>query len=225
MAVIVVGGHSRSIGKTSVVAGLIARLPAFRWTAFKITQYGHGFCTADGAPCDCQTDDHTIAISAERDPNTGTDSARFLAAGAVKSLWVRTRQGMLAEAMRRIRKEIAAAESAGGHVILESNSILQFLRPDLYLTVLDHATADFKGSAPPLPSTAPTPSFSVNPASGSGPAAGPVARGICPKANPLVVSAPADYITATRLAAFAASPAYRCAICRPLKSSIPFVSV
>lgn len=147
MAVIVVGGHSRSIGKTSVVASLIARLPEFHWTAFKITQYGHGFCTADGAPCDCQTDDHTIAISAERDPSTGTDSARFLAAGAVKSLWVRTRQGMLAEAMPRIRKELAAAETAGGHAILESNSILQFLRPDLYLTVLDHATADFKDSA------------------------------------------------------------------------------
>ena len=143
MAVIVVGGHSRSVGKTSVVASLIARLPEFHWTAFKITQYGHGFCTADGAPCDCQTDDHTIAISAERDPNTGTDSARFLAAGAVKSFWVRTRQGMLAEAMPRIRKELAAAENA----ILESNSILQFLRPDLYLTVLDNATADFKDSA------------------------------------------------------------------------------
>ena len=143
MAVIVVGGHSRSIGKTAVVAGLIARLPEFNWTAFKITQYGHGFCTADGAPCDCQTDDHTVAISAERDPNTGTDSARFLAAGATRSLWVRTRQGMLAEAMPRIRKELAAAENA----ILESNSILQFLRPDLYLTVLDHATADFKDSA------------------------------------------------------------------------------
>ncbi|MBV8436517.1 MAG: hypothetical protein JOY95_03295 [Silvibacterium sp.] len=143
MAVIVVGGHSRSIGKTSVVASLIARLPEFHWTAFKITQYGHGFCTADGAPCDCQTDDHTVAISAERDPGTGTDSARFLAAGAVKSLWVRTRQGMLAEAMPRIRKELASAENA----ILESNSILQFLRPDLYLSVLDHATADFKDSA------------------------------------------------------------------------------
>ena len=143
MAVIVVGGHSRSIGKTSVVASLIARLPEFHWTAFKITQYGHGFCTADGAPCDCQTDDHTVAISAERDPGTGTDSARFLAAGAEKSLWVRTRQGMLAEAMPRIRKELASAENA----ILESNSILQFLRPDLYLSVLDHATADFKDSA------------------------------------------------------------------------------
>ena len=143
MAIIVVGGHSRSVGKTSVVAGLIARMPEMKWTAFKITQYGHGFCTADGAPCDCQTDDHTLAISEERDAASGTDSARFLAAGAVRSLWVRTRQGMLAEAMPRIRKELDAAENA----ILESNSIMQFLQPDLYLTVLDAGTADFKDSA------------------------------------------------------------------------------
>ena len=143
MAIVVVGGHSRSVGKTSVAASLIARLPERNWTAFKITQFGHGFCSADGKPCDCQTDEHTIAISAEHDPNTGTDSARFLAAGAKRSLWVRTRIGCLAEAMPRIAKEIALAEN----VIFESNSLLQLLRPDLYLAVLDHATADFKPSA------------------------------------------------------------------------------
>lgn len=143
MAVVVVGGHSRNIGKTSVVAGLILRLPEMRWTAMKITQYGHGFCTADGAPCDCATDDHTRAISEERNRSSGTDTARFLAAGAVRSIWVRTRLGMLAESMPRIRKELATAENA----ILESNSILQFLRPDLYLVVLHPGTADFKDSA------------------------------------------------------------------------------
>jgi hypothetical protein len=143
MAIVVVGGHSRNVGKTSVVAALIARLPQHNWTACKITQFGHGFCSANGEPCDCQTDEHTIAISAERDPNTGTDSARFLAAGAKRSLWVRTRIGHLADAMPRIRQEIDAAEN----IIFESNSLLQFLRPDLYLTVLDHATSDFKDSA------------------------------------------------------------------------------
>jgi molybdopterin-guanine dinucleotide biosynthesis protein len=143
VAVVVIGGHSRSVGKTSVVAGLIARLPEMRWTAMKITQYGHGFCTADGAPCDCQTDDHTLAISEERNAESGTDTARYLVAGAARSVWVRTRQGRLAEAMPRIRKELAAAEN----VILESNSVMQFLRPDLYLSVLDAGTADFKESA------------------------------------------------------------------------------
>jgi molybdopterin-guanine dinucleotide biosynthesis protein len=143
MAIVVVGGHSRSVGKTSVAAAIIARLPQMRWTAFKITQFGHGFCTANGEPCDCQTDDHTLAVSEERSRTSGTDTARFLASGAERSIWVRTRQGMLAEAMPRIRKELALAENA----ILESNSILQFLKPDLYLTVLDAGTADFKDSA------------------------------------------------------------------------------
>ncbi len=143
MAIVVVGGHSRNIGKTSVVAGLIARLPEYHWTAFKITQYGHGFCTADGAPCDCQTDDHTMAVSQERDAASGTDSSRYLAAGAARSLWVRTRTGMLAEAMPRIRRELEQAENA----IIESNSILRFLKPDIYLSVLDAGTADFKESA------------------------------------------------------------------------------
>jgi len=143
MAIVVVGGHSRDVGKTSVVAALIARLPEMRWTAFKITQFGHGFCTANGEPCDCQTDEHTVAVSEERDSQSGTDSARFLAAGALRSFWVRTRIGNLAAAMPRLRKEIAAAQN----VILESNSIMGFLRPDLYLSVLDQAKADFKDSA------------------------------------------------------------------------------
>jgi hypothetical protein len=143
MAILVVGGHSREVGKTSVAAAIIARLPEMHWTAFKITQFGHGFCTANGEPCDCQTDEHTVAVSEERNAASGTDSARYLAAGAMRSFWVRTRIGNLAAAMPRIRKEIAAAEN----VILESNSILGFLRPDLYLSVLDQAKADFKDSA------------------------------------------------------------------------------
>jgi len=147
MAIVVVGGHTRNIGKTSVVAGLIRALPEMRWTAFKITQFGHGVCSANGEPCDCETAEHTIAVSEERDPATGTDSARYLEAGAVRSFWVRTRQGQLAEAMPRLRKEFERAQADGGNVIVESNSILRFLRPDVFLTVLDPATKDFKESA------------------------------------------------------------------------------
>lgn len=143
MAVVVVGGHSRSVGKTSVVAGIIAALPEMHWTAFKITQYGHGVCSANGGPCDCATDDHSLAVTEELNRSGESDSSRFLVSGATRSLWVRTRQGMLAEAMPRLRKELADAENA----ILESNSVIRFLRPDLYLTVLDGANPDFKASA------------------------------------------------------------------------------
>ena len=118
MAIIVIGGHSRSVGKTSVVAGLIAALPEFHWTAIKITQYGHGICSANGELCDCATDDHTWAVTEERDRSGESDTSRFLVSGAARSLWVRTRQGMLAEAMPRVREELAGADNA----ILESNS-------------------------------------------------------------------------------------------------------
>jgi hypothetical protein len=144
MAIVVVGGHSRDIGKTSVVAGLIAAMPEFHWTAFKVTQFGHGMCSANGEPCDCETAAHTVAVSEERaGGDSTTDSGRYLAAGALRSFWVRTRAGDLSEAMPRIRREIAQAEN----VVIESNSILRFLRPDLYLSVLDPSTADFKDSA------------------------------------------------------------------------------
>jgi hypothetical protein len=143
MAIVVIGGHSRSVGKTSVVAGLIAAMPERRWTAVKITQYGHGICSANGALCDCATDDHSWAITEEKDRSGESDTSRFLVAGAERSLWVRTRQGNLAEAMPSLRKQIAGVE----HVILESNSVMKFMRPDLYLAVLDYGTADFKRTA------------------------------------------------------------------------------
>jgi hypothetical protein len=143
MALIVIGGHSRSVGKTSVMAGLISAMPEFDWTAVKITQYGHGICSADGAACDCATADHSWAISEERDRTGESDTSRFLVAGALHALWVRTEQGRLAEAMPALRRRLQGARN----VIIESNSVLKFLRPDLYLTVLDPSTADFKNSA------------------------------------------------------------------------------
>jgi hypothetical protein len=45
--------------------------------------------------------------------------------------------------MPALRNRITGASN----VILESNSVMRFLKPDLYLTVLDYGTADFKASA------------------------------------------------------------------------------
>jgi hypothetical protein len=143
MVVIVVGGHSRSVGKTSVVAGLIFALRDLEWTAVKITQYGHGICSANGESCGCATGEHSWAISEETDRSGESDTSRFLTAGAARALWVRTEQGKLAEAMPRLRETLGNAR----HVIIESNSVMKFLRPDLYLPVLDPSVADFKNSA------------------------------------------------------------------------------
>ena len=45
--------------------------------------------------------------------------------------------------MPRLRQELARAENA----IVESNSVLRFMQPDVFVTVLDAGTADFKESA------------------------------------------------------------------------------
>ena len=143
MALVVVGGHSRSVGKTSVVAGLISSLRGFEWTAVKITQYGHGICSANGEPCDCASGEHSWAVTEERNRGGESDTSRFLLAGASRVYWARTEQGHLAEAMPTLRHRIASARN----VIIESNSVVKFLRPDLYLTVLDPSQQDFKNSA------------------------------------------------------------------------------
>jgi hypothetical protein len=148
--VIVVGGHTRSIGKTQLVCDLIAAFPNENWIAGKITQYGHGVCAQNGQDCDCAPDEHICAISWEKQASE-TDSGRFVAAGAHRSFWLRTKQGFLAEGMPLVRKALEELEgedqNTPGRVILESNTLLQFVRPSLYLMVLDPSKADFKDSA------------------------------------------------------------------------------
>jgi hypothetical protein len=142
-ALIVVGGHSRNVGKTSVVAGLIQALPEWDWSAMKITQFGHGICSASGSECDCcLAADHPYAIAQERHPGD-SDTGRFLEAGARRSYWVRTAIGQLANALPAVREVRATSRN----LIVESNSIVEFLTPDLYLVVLDYAQQDFKASS------------------------------------------------------------------------------
>jgi hypothetical protein len=157
---IVVGGHTRSIGKTQLVCDVIRAFPGTEWIAGKITQYGHGVCAQNGTDCDCAPTEHVCALDWETRGDTGTDSARFLEAGAKRSFWLRTKQGYLAEGLPLLRealKEVASGEGLqergqdvrvkGRAVIVESNSLMQFVRPSLYFAVIDPMKEDFKESA------------------------------------------------------------------------------
>jgi hypothetical protein len=121
---VVIGGHARKVGKTSVAAGLIGRLPEYHWTAVKITPSGAG------------------GLVEERRPGP-SDSGRYLAAGARRSFWLRVAPGRLGDAMPALQEILAGSENA----LVESGSVLEFLRPDLCLAVVDFACADFKSSA------------------------------------------------------------------------------
>jgi hypothetical protein len=150
MVLILVGGHSRNVGKTSVMVGLLRGLSQFVWTAVKITQFGHDVCSNTGTDCDCSVATHPYLLTEEIPKispydTTGefTDTARFLAAGAARSLWLRTRQGELASGLPALQAALQASEYA----MIESNSLRQFWTPQLYIQVFDPRNEDFKLSA------------------------------------------------------------------------------
>jgi hypothetical protein len=150
---IVVGGHTRSIGKTQLVCDVIRAFPRTEWIAGKITQYGHIVCARNGENCDCAPTEHVCALDWETHWDTGTDTARFLEAGAKRSFWLRTKQGYLAEGLPLLRAELKPVangedvESTDRAVIVESNSLMQFVKPSLYFAVIDPLKEDFKESA------------------------------------------------------------------------------
>ena len=141
---VVVGGHSRNIGKTSVVAGLIRKLRDRKWTAVKITQYGHGVCSNEGKACECvpTEPEHPFALTEEYEPSK-TDSGRFLAAGADRSFWLRAPAGELTRAATTLHKILDHSPN----VIVESNSVMELVQPDVFLMLLDFSCQDFKASS------------------------------------------------------------------------------
>jgi len=109
MMTVVVGGHSRNIGKTSVMAELIRRVHPPDWAAVKITQYGHGICSLDGEACSCDPVEHGFVLTEEHERTGRGDTRRFLQAGARRSFWLRfardSSTGPFPSLMRALRGE------------------------------------------------------------------------------------------------------------------------
>ena len=135
MALVVVGGQSRHVGKTSVVTGLIAAFPERAWTAAKITQDPHG---ADPSA--------SIMVHEELDRSGQSDSSRYLAAGAKRAFWVRIRRETARDAMLALPQHLKNPEN----LILESNRALEFLNPQVSLMVVDYESQEVKPSAQAL---------------------------------------------------------------------------
>jgi hypothetical protein len=81
--------------------------------------------------------------SEEKDPKASRDTSRYLAAGARRALWLRVREGRLAEALPGLLEALAGDE----HVIIESNSLLAFLQPAVFLLVIGESWRGWKASA------------------------------------------------------------------------------
>jgi len=138
-----VGGQRRKVGKSALVADIIAAFPNRNWTAVKITPYAESGCPVNGQSCTCAPNDHPFAIREETNRDPGTDTSRFLAAGASRALWLETKEHRLIDALPALAAELAHAK----YVIIESDALMKFWKPSLFLMVLDPANPDFKSSA------------------------------------------------------------------------------
>jgi hypothetical protein len=117
MAIVVVGGSARGVGKTALVCGLIAALPERSWIAVKITSHVHG---------------RTLQVWEEKEAGQGTDTGRFLAAGARRAFL------LTAPALSNLEPvfdQLHAECGTDSNLIIESNRILDVVRPALCLMV------------------------------------------------------------------------------------------
>jgi hypothetical protein len=131
-ALIVVGGHSRGVGKTLLVEQLLRGSAGANWIAVKISAHRHA---PDGAD--------VPLIEEARDATARTQTGRYLAAGASRAFLVRAPDRALVHAAAFIQ----SMRAAGAHVIVESNRLVRHVRPDLLLFVVDPRIADWKDSS------------------------------------------------------------------------------
>jgi hypothetical protein len=138
LPVIVVGGSNKSVGKTSLICCVIAAFPDFQWTAVKITSHRYGQVEPvweEPAP-------------GEREEGQGTDTARFLAAGARRAFLVSASETALPW------REMEAALAGERNVIYESNRVAEEIRSDICLAILCGTGTGFKASFVPFLSAA-----------------------------------------------------------------------
>jgi hypothetical protein len=177
MAIIVVGGSNRGVGKTALVCGLIAALPEYRWNAVKITSHEHKqpvspgrTNSGEGSTADVSHPLRTTlfrhlfekrieetarvpepqagsSIWEDTVRGEGTDTSRYLSAGAARALLLTVAEGDLSGPLNQLWPRFGR----GTNLIFESNSVVHHVRPDVCLLI--HAVAE---RALPLPERKPS---------------------------------------------------------------------
>ena len=125
MAIAVIGGSGRNVGKTALICSLIASTPELPWTAVKITSHAY----PQRGP-----------LWEETTPGQGTDTARYLAAGARRAFLMTTAQAELPIA------PLVTVFRSPANLIFESNRIIDIEAPDLSIGVIGGLPAEIKPS-------------------------------------------------------------------------------
>jgi hypothetical protein len=121
--IVAVGGHSRNVGKTSVAAGLIYAFRKYPWTAIKISSHRH----ASLSSLKKDNEENFFDIYEESNREGSSDTSRFLAAGASRSLWMR-----IEDDGSDTTQQLLPILQSCPFVLLESNQIVRLIHPDIF---------------------------------------------------------------------------------------------
>ena len=125
MKVVTVSGAQKGVGKTALAEILLKNLPGF--AAIKITM----------------TDLYTSVSEDERDimiPDT--DTFRMKKSGAEKVVWIKATEKLLQDAMEQALGKISNHKG----VLIEGNSILEYINPTLAFFVVNSSIDNMKPS-------------------------------------------------------------------------------
>lgn len=125
----VVGGHSRSVGKTALAVALVRAVGPHPVATVKVSAHRHG--------------GGQFAIEEDDTPSLATSTGRCLAAGAARAFLCRCPDGHLHEVAALVR----VLSSGGYDVVVESNRMAPLVAADLTLFVTSSDTPDWKASS------------------------------------------------------------------------------
>lgn len=132
MRIITVSGSHSGVGKTKMVEILLRLLKG--WSALKVTvSHSEGQCPVRKDCRACSELDSNFSIISNKKiiETKGKDTARFKEAGAQKALWLKCRSEALGDGLKAV---IPLFKKAKG-LVIESNSALKYLKPDLALFI------------------------------------------------------------------------------------------
>ena len=144
MRIITVSGAHSNVGKTRVAEMLLKELKG--WSGLKVTVLHNGPCptSRDCGACNEIGSEFSIVSDKNIIEEKGKDTQRLKAQGAKEVLWLKAKPEGLREGLKKAIAKFSAkgGSSYGGKgprgIIIESNSALKYLKPDLAIFVKGH---------------------------------------------------------------------------------------
>lgn len=145
---LVIGAYTRNAGKTAFSRKIISSFPG-KLIALKITvisKESRG-CAHGGEGCGvCSSLDSDFIITEEKDSEGIKDTSQLLAEGAQKVFWLRVRDDAVKEGLKALLERFDSSMP----VLCESNSIVKYIDPGLYIQLKAKDRRGIKKSASAL---------------------------------------------------------------------------